>query len=190
LGQNRNFGNREITKIVVYDLPSENQLGYQPSEKADIRRVRVRATQLLHMLGVQCTESVILVPRSRVNQINNIIQIVMNKYQELDNRLNNTLGLPIIRVLDLTIEQKEELIPIAKRRLIRELDRTINLVSRAIDELNETIEARERRKIINRIRRIARNWSRIFDIANELGIDLSRDYEYLVSLIDEALEGR
>ena len=189
MGRNRNFGNREITKIVVYDLPSENKGIYSNEQKADIRRVRVRATQLLHMLGVQCTESVILVPRSRVNQINNTIEIVMSKYQELNRILNGILGLPIIRVLDLTVEQRESLIPIAKRRLVNELDRTINLVSRAIDELNEIVEQSQRRKIINRLRRLRRNWSRIFDIANELGIDISQDYEYLVSLIDEALRG-
>jgi len=177
-------------KILVYDLPSENKNILQQEEKRDVRRARVRSVQILHALGIQCTESVILVPRSKISEIANVVSVVIRKYQELNNRLNGVLGLPIIRALDLTGEQKEALIPIAKRRLVNELDRTINLASRAIDELNEIVEQEEQRKIINRIRRIARNWDRIYDIANELGIDLSRDYEYLVSLIDEALEGR
>jgi len=56
-------------KAIVYDLPSENMRIYTDGEVRDrVRAVRVRSTQLLHGLGVQCTESVILVPSTRVGK--------------------------------------------------------------------------------------------------------------------------
>jgi nitrogen-specific signal transduction histidine kinase len=83
--------------------------------------------------------------------------------------------------------QYTRLLPLAERRLMSSLDRAIDRVSQIIDDLEAiTDEARLRRARIN-LRRLANNWSRINDMARRLGIDLSRDYETLVDLIDEAL---
>jgi len=55
--------NQNQTIAIVYDLPSENIRGISEEAKKTIRRIRVRSVQLLHSLGVQCTESVILANR-------------------------------------------------------------------------------------------------------------------------------
>jgi len=95
---------------------------------------------------------------------------------------------PIIRILDLTKEQTNTLLPIAKRRLLSELDRTIESVSNLISDLSEITEESRIRRVRNNLYRIRRNWRRIFNLATNLGIDISRDYEYLVELLDQAME--
>jgi len=182
--------NQNRTMALVYDLPSENLRNISEEAKRTIRRVRVRSVQLLHALGVQCTESVILIPIENRDQITTTIDRVNSMYRELIQNLEQ-LGIygfrtPIIRTLNLTQEQKTTLLPIAKRRLLEELDRTIESVNEIIDSLNEIVEESRRRRIRNNLSRIRRNWNRIFNIAQQLGIDITRDYEFLVEMLEEA----
>lgn len=182
--------NQNQIMALVYDLPSENIRGISEEARNAIRRVRVRSVQLLHALGVQCTESVILIPQNNRETIDSAIERVMRSYIELSRDLER-MGVygfrrPIIRTLNLTQEQKTALLPIAKRRLLEELDRTIDSVSNIIDTLNDIVEETRRRRIRNSLSRIRRNWNRIFNVAQQLGIDISRDYEFLVELLDEA----
>jgi len=186
----------ENEKAIVYDLPSENMRVYVFSDIRDrVRAVRVRSTQLLHSLGVQCTESVILVPSTRVDAIEPTINRVRSMYQNLETELRDRglpLGLPlrlepIIEVLDLTREQTDRLIPIAERRLISQLDRTIDRVSTILDDLTSITEEVRLRRIRSNLRRLRDNWSHIFELATRLGIDISRDHEYLIELIDQAI---
>jgi hypothetical protein len=181
-----------MKKVLVYDLPSENQILINNILiKEKIRSKRVRAIQLLHSLGIPCTESVIIVPRENFNKIDNIVNRVIEIYNSLknDNEIRDLdINLePIIRVLDLNREQIDQLIPIAKRRLINTLDEAINRVNEILDSLNEITEESRRKRIIRNLRRLKNNWSAIFEIANRLGIDITRDYEYLINLIDSAL---
>jgi len=179
-------------KILVYDLPSENQILINNiAIKEKIRNKRVRAIQLLHSLGLQCTESVIIIPKEKFSKIDNIISKVNEIYNSLKNdndirELDINLE-PIIKVLDLTIEQTNQLIEIAKRRLIESLDNAINRVSEILDNLNQIAEEERRKRILRNLRRLRSNWGDIFEIANKLGIDITRDYEYLINLIDSVL---
>jgi len=109
-------------KAIVYDLPSENMRVYEDGEIRDrVRAVRVRSTQLLHGLGVQCTESVILVPSENTRAIEPTISRVRGLYRDLEATLRERglyLNLePIIETLRLTHEQASRLIPIAQRRI-------------------------------------------------------------------------
>jgi uncharacterized protein YqgV (UPF0045/DUF77 family) len=180
-------------KIVVYDLGSENRREFgDGSIKNKVRTARIICVQLLHSLGIQCTESVVIVPHDHAELIGSVIEKVNFIYQELNEELRRqglTVQLrPIVQVLELTTDQVGRLIPIAQRRLIENLDRTIDSVSEIIDELVDITEEARLRRIRNNLRRLANNWSHINDMARRLGIDLSRDYETLVELIDEALE--
>jgi hypothetical protein len=94
---------------------------------------------------------------------------------------------PIIEVLDLTQSQFERLMPIAYRRLISALDEAIEHVNRVIDELAAISDEARLGRIRFNLRRFRDNWERIHEYARSLGIDITRDYEALVDLIDEAL---
>ena len=185
-------GNKVVVKVVVYDLGSENLMVFRGAEVFDkVRAARVRCVQLLHSLGVQCTESVILVSPSKAQKVDGAIQKVKQIYLELNEALRaNGFYVrlePIIQVLDLTANQADRLIPLAERRLLASLDRAIDHVSRLLDELEAITEASRLRRVKANLRRLHNQWNSIFDMARRLGIDLSRDYETLIDLIDEAL---
>jgi len=185
-------GNKVVVKVVVYDLGSENLMVFRGTEVFDkVRAARVRCVQLLHSLGVQCTESVILVSPSKAQKVDGAMQKVKQIYLELNEALRaNGFYVrlePIIQVLDLTANQADRLIPLAERRLLASLDRAIDHVSRLLDELEAITEASRLRRVKANLRRLHNQWNSIFDMARRLGIDLSRDYETLIDLIDEAL---
>jgi hypothetical protein len=77
--------------------------------------------------------------------------------------------------------------PIAYRRLISALDEAIEHVNRVIDELAAISDEARLGRIRFNLRRFRDNWERIHEYARSLGIDITRDYEALVDLIDEAL---
>jgi hypothetical protein len=184
--------NQTYVKAVVYDLESENMNIFRGSQVFDmVRSARVKCVLLLHSLGIPCTESVILVSPNKAEHVDRTIALVNETYERLNEQLRangfNVRLQPIIQVINLNTVQYTRLLPLAERRLLSSLDRAIDHVSRLIDDLEAiTEEARLRRVRIN-LRRLANNWSRINDMARRLGIDLSRDYETLVDLIDEAL---
>jgi ABC-type transporter Mla subunit MlaD len=178
-------------KIVVYDLESENLKIFRNTQVIDlVRTARVRCVQLLHKLGIQCTESVILVTPDRERHVDRTIAKVKEIYEELNSQLRaNGFDIslkPLIEVLDLNAAQYARLLPLAERRILSSLDRTIDRVSRLIDELETITDEARLRRIRNNLRRLANDWLRINDMARSLGIDLSRDYSTLVELVDEA----
>jgi hypothetical protein len=183
----------EYVKCLVYDLGSENRTVFSDEEiKNKVRSARVSCVELLHSLGVQCTESVILIAPHKAQYVDRYIAKVQEIYEQLNEVLrshNFTIQLrPIVQVLSLTREQTEQLIPLAQRRLLENLDRAIDSVSAIIDELVDITEESRLRRIRNNLRRLANNWNHINDMARRLGINILRDYRYLVDLIDEALE--
>jgi hypothetical protein len=182
----------QYVRAVVYDLGSENMQIFSNTNVYDkVRSIRVRSVQLLHSLGVQCTESVILVSPSRVEDVERVITRVKALYLGLNTYLrSNGFDVelrPIIEVLDLTQSQFERLMPIAYRRLISALDEAIEHVNRVIDELAAISDEARLGRIRFNLRRFRDNWERIHEYARSLGIDITRDYEALVDLIDEAL---
>jgi hypothetical protein len=176
-------------KALVYDLGSENSRSLEGSSlKLLVRSKRVRSVQLLHNLGLECTESVILVPSNNFSKIFTTIQKVKMIYQQLNETLrNNNIDIelqPIIKVLDISSEQKEALIPLAKRRLLELLDNSIERVNTIINSFNEIVEEARRRQIIRNLQRFKSNWNRMFEIAQQLGIDITQDYQVLIDMID------
>jgi flagellin-specific chaperone FliS len=183
----------EYVKCLVYDLGSENRTVFSDEEiKNKVRSARVSCVELLHSLGVQCTESVILIAPHKAQYVDRYIAKVQEIYEQLNEVLrshNFTIQLrPIIEVLELTTDQANRLIPLAQRRLISSLDRAIDTVSEIIDLLNTTIEEERRRRIRMNLRRMGNEWRRIYEMAQSLGINITEDYSILIELIDEALE--
>jgi hypothetical protein len=184
----------QYVKAVVYDLESENLTVFNNTDMKDyVRSCRVRCVQILHSLGVQCTESVVLIAPSKIEDIPRAVERVRQLYNALNETLRrnnfNVELRPIIEVLELTTDQANRLIPIAERRLIAALDTAIDHVNEVIESLNEITESSRRLRIKANLRRLSNNWSRIFEYARQLGIDISRDYNYLIDLIDSAIEG-
>jgi len=177
----------QTTKIVVYDLPSENYKIFQQNDLFEkVRNVRVKCVYKLHSLGLQCTESVILVSPSRIHQINEVIAEVEEAYTRLSGEVNVNFLIPVIRVLDLTREQQETFTLLAKRRLVETIDSTINRISELIDCIEEITEETRRRTLRYRLNQLKREWNSILEASRELGIDVFRDLEYLIDLIDDA----
>ena len=182
----------EAVKAIVYDLPSENQRQLRdPEIKRKVRSVRVWSITLLHRLGVICTESVVLVPPSRVDKIEGTVRRVYELYSDLEEWISGR-GVrvelePIIRVLSLSGSQARELLPIAERRLLETIDNSIERVSRILDEIREITDENRRRRVRYSLNRLSREIDRLYEVARELGIDITRDYEYLVQLIDQAI---
>ena len=182
----------EAVKAIVYDLPSENQRRLRdPEVKRKVRSVRVWSITLLHRLGVVCTESVVLVPPSRVDKIEGVVRRVYELYRDTEEWISGR-GVrvelePIIRVLSLSGSQARELLPIAERRLLETIDNAIDRVSRVLEEIREITDEGRRRRVRYGLNRLSREIDRLYEVARELGIDITRDYEYLVQLIDQAI---
>jgi hypothetical protein len=179
-------------KIIAYDLPSENMTVYnQRNELKDrARAVRVYCVSKLHSLGLQCTESVIIVSPSRINMVDTAIDRVQAKFEDL-NELLRSQGLnlnlrPQVEVIEITPVQREQFTRLAERRLTERLDESIDNVSRLIDSIAEITEVARRRVIRYRLTRLGSEWRTIQSLANELGIQLGSDFEYLIDLIDQA----
>ncbi|MEM2529202.1 MAG: hypothetical protein QXG40_07410, partial [Ignisphaera sp.] len=68
------------------------------------------------------------------------------------------------------------------------LDDAIDRVSEAITRLRIESDERVVQRIIRNLRRMYRDWERVYRLARSLGIDISRDYEYLVSLLEGATQ--
>jgi hypothetical protein len=181
-----------IGKIVVYDLPSEQMRIYQayPEAKNRARAIRVSCTERLHSLGLQCTESVILVAQSRARAIETVQQYVSDKYQQLNSFLESihlgTNVVPHVEVIDIVREQQEQFRRLAETRLVEKLDEAIDRLASILENIDQITEEPRRRSLRYRLTQLNREWNTIQSLASELGISLGEDFGYLVDLIDEA----
>jgi len=182
---------RVLTKILVYDLPSENFKALENTQERDkVRNIRVQCVQKLHKLGLQCTESVILISPSRLNRVNQTIERVYQRYEELKREISHLIPqnnfTPIIRVLDLTQSQQETFTLLAKRRLQERIDESIERINEIILAIEEITQEEKRRVLRYRLNQLRKEWKTIQECSRELGIDVSRDLEFLLDLIDDA----
>jgi len=184
----------EVAYIVVYDLPSENHNIFAiPNINSLVRNTRVTCTYLLHSLGVQCTESVVLIPRENAHKINTVIETVKQNYNRLWNTIRE-MGLrieidPLIRVISVTGEQFSTFKELAERRLRERIEEAISRLQRIYNEIHEISEEEKKRQIRRRLTVERREWVEIERLARSLGINLSGDFSRIVELIDETLGG-
>jgi len=178
--------------ILVYDLISENWQCLRGTQFKDmLRAARIKATTLLHSLGVQCTESVILVSDSKRREIDNVINKVYEIYNKALSDIERALGVefprPVIRVLSLTIEQFVAFRELAERRLREAIDSNIDRISTISEVLLDIRDSEKSRNLINSLRKLKREWIRIKEHTISIGIPLASDIDYLIELIDNAI---
>jgi len=181
-----------VGKIVVYDLVSENNLRLSARELKDmVRSVRVMCTQRLHSLGVMCTESVILVSPDREGRIQEVLDYVNNKYNELFEELRRfnveIERRPLIRVLDTTAEQFDTFRELAERQLIARIDESVERVSQVLESLAEIVDRVQRQRVRSRLMDLRREWVRILEASRQLQLRTADDVEYLLELIEQGL---
>ena len=182
----------EATKAIVYDLPSENQLKFRDSKvKQRVRNVRVWSTMLLHRLGVLCTESVILVPESRVKEIEATVKKVFKMYQDLNKDLlkdvNVGIDEPLIKVIDLTTKQTEDLKTLAERKLRERLDQAIERIANLLNEMDNIIEESKRKRLVYNLNKQTKEYERLEKLAKELGLETNHKFELLTELMNQAI---
>jgi hypothetical protein len=175
-------------KVVVYDLTSENRPILENTLYVDrLRAVRVKATQWLHKLGIECTESVILVNGNHEDRVQDVIARVHQAYAEILGEIRATLSVnlppPIIRVLEVTNEQFGVFRELAERRLRELIDIHIDRVSSILERQN----GGNAERLVRSLRKLRREWTRIGSICRSMGIGLDHDIDYLLQLIDEAI---
>jgi len=179
--------------VVAYDLPSENRLDYSDKGVRDrARAIRVRATMKLHRLGVNATESVVLVPQSKGELIGKTVKEVYELYRELDKWLKDK-GLwgveePLIRVIEITPEQKEDFKALAERKLKERLDRAIERIAKLLNEIDVIVEEAKRKRLIYNLNKQQRELSRVEAIAKELSIETNNKFELLIELYNQAID--
>jgi len=172
------------TQVLVYDLPSENQNITRSRGCAEkVRNTRVMCTYRLHSLGLQCTESVILISPSQLERVDEVVTEVENLYMRLREETGISSLTPIIRILGLTQEQQDTFTILAKRRLLERIDETIDRVTNILNMIDEMTDEARRRQLRYRLNQLEREWTSVSQICRELGIDVNRDLGYLLELI-------
>jgi len=185
----REGAERESLMVLVYDLPSENQVRIRDNGLRNlVRNLRIRCVRALHSLGLMCTESVVIIAPNQTCKVDEIINWVIECYREFESRHNVELGRPIIRALPLTEQQQSAFLQLAMRRIQERLDECIDRVSLVLERIDDIITAGRAQHAMRGLLRLRREWNNIRDFAERLGISISDDYGYLMDLIDEALE--
>jgi len=192
--------------VVPYDLPSENVFflrakdGETEEEKKKreeirdyVRAKRVQATGYLHSLGVLATNSVVLVPASRVDKIDETIQRVQKIYKEVNERLEKEgfyrVGNPIIKKIPMVQTQIVGFKELAERQLKAKLDKKIDQIANIIQKIQEGIEEGKAKKMRSNLKRVRREINNLEEIAKELGIETDDQFALLSEMINQALFG-
>jgi len=168
--------------ILVYDLPSENVKSYPNDIKSRVRSVRVTCTRLLHNLGVQATESVILVAPSKLKYVDSIITIVNEMYSKL-----NLLLQPTIVVLPITESQQNTLNVLAQKRIDEQVEEATKRVSVLLKNIENINDEKTKKKIKKSTLELRRAYITLKQFCEELGLN-TKKIDYLIENIDNALE--
>ncbi|RLC79834.1 MAG: hypothetical protein DRJ03_22745 [Chloroflexi bacterium] len=191
--------------VVPYDLPSENVFFLRPrdGETEDerkkresirdyVRAKRVQATGYLHSLGVLATNSVVLVPASRVEKIDETVKKVQKIYEEVNKKLlkegYHTIGMPIIKKIPMVQTQVIGFKELAERQLKTKLDKKIDQIANIIQKIQEGVEEGKAKKIRYNLNRTKKELENLEEIAEELGIEVSTQFALLGEMINQAIK--
>lgn len=179
--------------IVAYDLPSENRKEIVDSEAYTlVRATRVYSVYRLHSLGVECTESVIMVSPSMNSEVSKTIENVYGKYRELNRRLKSKglteLPEPLIKTIKLTSEQKIDFKTLAERRLKEKLDEAIERLANLLEEVENIVEEEKKKRIEYNVNRQRKELERVKKYAEELNLECNNKFELLEQLYSRVVE--
>jgi hypothetical protein len=175
-------------RLLVYDLTSENRVVLRNTLYYNrLKSIRIRATAILHRLGLPCTESVIVVPNSDDHKLFQAIDVIYQMYGEFLRDVRRDLRIelpePVIRILEVAAEQVTVFKELAERHIRALIDRNIDRVS-AIAEADDVKNPKE---LIKSLKRLKRDWLRIRGYCQSVGIDVLADIDYLLELIDSTI---
>jgi len=168
--------------IIVYDLPSENVKSYPNDVKSRVRSVRVTSTKILHNLGVQATESVVLVAPSKQKYVDSIIKIVNEMYGKL-----NLLLQPTIVVLPITESQQNTLNVLAQKRIDEQVEEATKRVSTLTKNISNINDENTRKKMKKSLLELRRAYITLKQFCEELGLN-TKKLSDLIEIVDNALE--
>jgi hypothetical protein len=181
--------NANKARLLVYDLISENRVALRDTLYYNkLKSTRVRATAVLQRLGLPCTESVVLIPNPDDRKLLESVDEVYRMYGELQREISQVLRIelpdPIIRILDVAADQLNAFRELAERYVRSLLDRNIDRVS----SIAENFGVKNPRLLIKSLKRLKRDWQRIRDYCQSMGLDVLSDIDYLLELIDDTVE--
>jgi len=190
--------------VVPYDIPSENVNILKPSAKDSkedkskkrkfkdyVRARRVQATYYLHSLGVLATNSVMLVPDSRKERIDQVVAKVESIYNEVNKTLEKegfgSIGKPIIKKIPIVHTQLVSFKDLAERQLKAKLEKQIDNVASLIERIQQGIEEAKVRKLKYQLTRSQRELNDLETVAKELGLATDNQFTLLSELINQAI---
>jgi hypothetical protein len=199
------LASEEIAYIVPYDIPSENFLQFKESQadSEDVKALkqkmlnyvkaqRIKATYYLHSLGVLCTNSVVLVPRSKSNEIDQAISKVEEIYRETNETLVkngfNEIGKPVVKKIAITQQQLVPLRELAEKRLMEKIDEKIDEMARLLSEIENITDEEKKKRLERNLMKMRKENEDIEEIAKELGLKCLPKTQVLGALIAKALE--
>jgi len=179
-------------RILVYDLVSENRSAVKGSRfERKIRNLRVAVTWMLHQLGIQCTESVILVPDTRAPQVEDVANRIMEMYSRVLSEAEGALGValprPVIMLLSITKDQFTAFRKLAERRLREMLEANIERVRTIAKNIDEIDDPDRARSLVSSLRRLKYEWLNIRKHVVDLRIGIKDDIDRLVRMIDDVI---
>lgn len=175
-------------KVLVYDLTSENsQFAKKNNIQKQLRRIRISCTRLINSIGVQCTESVIIVYPQFFDSINDVISKVYEKYNTFCRNYDISIPQPHITLLTIPQNQADGLLQITKNHLIKNIDSNINNLCAIFDCLQIKNYDIDIKKIVKHIRKIKNEWLRIKSYIITLNINLDDEINYLISICNDIL---
>jgi hypothetical protein len=191
--------------VVPYDLPSENVYYLRENSKETeeekkkreelrdyVRAKRVQATYYLHGLGVLATNSVVLVPESRANMIDKVVDEVNRIYKEVNEKLEKEgfaqVGMPIIKKIPMVQTQIVGFKDLAEKQLKEKLDKKIDDLATLIQKLQEGVEEGKARSIRYNLNGMRKEIDNLEQVAKELGIETDNQFALIGQLINQAIE--
>lgn len=182
--------------VVPYDLPSENLVMFNNTEEGEkiknyVRSKRVQATYYLHSLGVPATNSVIIVPLSKISKIDEVIAKVNQIYNSVNEVLKKhnlpEIGKPIVKKIPIVETQLVSFKDLAERQLKQKLDDKIDHLAELIQKIKEGVEEAKAKKIKSDLKALRKEMSDLEQIASELGIETDNQFALIGSLINQAI---
>jgi hypothetical protein len=184
-----------MTRSIQYDLGSENLKALDvPDWKRRVKNVRSSCVQKLHKIGLQTTESVLIVPECREDKIDGVVEWVQGKYANLikglaqegaSKELLEALE-PIIAVDHLTGEQTKSKKKLAERAMIKKLNEALDCATKLQERLEGILSPEARHNALLNVSEQIENWENISSIADNLGLYLPESKNQLLKLLEEA----
>jgi len=191
--------------MILYDLPSENVIELkkergESSKSAEkkkkmrslIARKRTLTTYYLYRIGIPITKSVILVPSSKADKIDSVIEKIKGIYKNVNEMLKKEdftpIGYPIIKKIQVAEMQITALKELAEIKLKQDLEKKIKNMKELIEKFEESGQIKDKsEKKYDLGRRLWRLRNQE-EMANELGIDAKEQFTKLAEMINQAIK--